>query len=93
MKKVLNWLMVILGALLIPLVDASRKDSFPTDIPADVLLAVCALLLVAVFVLYVCLYAGRRCPNCGCRINSKYGRKKAFEGRFPCPKCGAMIEL
>ena len=93
MKKVLSWIMVVLAVLLIPLVDASRKNGLLAGVSADALLSVCALLLIAVFVLYACLYGGIRCSNCGCRINPKYGRRKSFEGRFPCPKCGAMIEM
>ena len=50
-------------------------------------------LFLGVFCVYAWRYGGIRCPNCGCRVNAKYGRNKSFEGRFPCPKCGTMIEL
>ena len=93
MKKVLSWIAVVLVVLIMPLVTASYKDSLPTGFPTDIVLGVCVFLLIVVFVLYACFYGGIRCPNCGCRINPKYGRKKAFDGRFPCPKCGAMIEV
>ncbi len=89
MKKILHWVMAVLAGLLVILCLVSEIAGFP----ADLLLSLGGILLLAVFLFYACRYAGVRCPNCGCRINGKYGRKTAFDGRFPCPKCGAMIEL
>lgn len=89
MKKALHWIMLSLGAVLLILYLVSELTVFAVELPMFV---VTVLLLVA-FVLYSIRYGGIRCPSCGCRINSKYGRRKAFGGRFPCPRCGAMIEL
>lgn len=89
MKKALNWIMAVLAALLIALYLISETTKFS----ADLLLTAGSVVFLIAFLVYAWRYAGIRCPNCGCRINGKYGRNKAFEGRFPCPKCGAMIEL
>lgn len=89
MKKALHWIMAVLAVFLVVVCLASEM----ADFSADLLISVGGIVLLAVFVFYAWRYAGVRCPSCGCRINGKYGRKTAFEGRFRCPKCGAMIEL
>ena len=88
MKKVLHWSMAVLAVLLFVLYLISDTAGFS----ADLFLGTGGVLFLAVFLVYAWRYGGIRCPNCGCRINSKYGRRKSFEGRFPCPKCGTMIE-
>ena len=88
MKKALHWIMAVLAVFLVVVCLASEM----ADFSADLLISVGGIVLLAVFVFYAWRYAGVRCPSCGCRINSKYGRRKSFEGRFPCPKCGTMIE-
>ena len=89
MKKVLYGIMAVLAAVLIALYLVSEAKGFS----ADLFLTVGGVLFLGVFCVYAWRYGGIRCPHCGCRINPKYGRNRAFEGRFPCPKCGTMIEL
>ena len=88
MKKVLCWIMIVLALLLAALYLISETAGFS----ADLLLGVGGLVFLVVFLVYAWRYGGMRCPHCGCRIDPKHARRKAFEGRFPCPKCGAMIE-
>lgn len=88
MKKALIWIAAVLAVLLVVLYCVPMGET----VPRDTLTNFCTVLLLGVAVLYVARSAGIRCPNCGCRINPKYGRHKAFDGRFPCPKCGTMIE-
>lgn len=89
MKKVLQWVMVALAVLLVALYLISETLGSVSDL----ILGVGGVLLLGVFCAYALHWGGIRCHNCGCRVNPKYGRSKSFEGRFPCPKCGAMIEL
>lgn len=88
MKRVLQWILCIFVALTVGGYVVSEWSALDVDL----FLTVMVLLLVVIFVVYYSKYGGTRCPNCGCRINSKYGRRKSFEGRFSCPKCGTMIE-
>lgn len=88
MKKVLAGIMAVLAAALIALYLVSEAKGFS----ADLYLGVGGVLFLAVFCVYAWGSGGIRCPHCGCRINPKYARRKAFEGRFSCTNCGAMIE-
>ena len=89
MKKVLGWIMIALAVLLVALYLILETTGFSADLYLDV----GGVLFLVVFCVYAWGSGGICCPNCGERINPKYGRNKSFEGRFPCPKCGAMIEL
>jgi len=89
MKKVLFYIAAVLIVLLLVLYFVPMGEAVPTD----TLMSIGGLLLIGVLVFYALQFGGIRCPNCGCRIEPKYGKRKSFEGRFPCPKCGAMIEL
>lgn len=88
MKKILFAVSAVLVILLLALYFLPLGEEFP----AETLMGAGVLLLIVLTVVYGWRYGGIRCPNCGCRIEVKYGQRKAFDGRFPCPKCGAMIE-
>ena len=88
MKKALLCIAAVLIVLMLVLYFVPMGDSVPTD----VLLNIGGVLLLVVVVWYAAQFGGIRCPNCGCRIEAKYGQRTAIDGRFPCPKCGAMIE-
>ena len=88
MKKLLTAVAVVLALILVGLYILPLGEG----VPVDTLKEVAGILLLVVVVLYAVRYGGIRCPNCGCRIEPKRARREAFEGRFPCPKCGAMIE-
>ena len=89
MKKVLFCIAVVLVVLLLIL----YAVPLGVGAPKEILMSVGCVLLLIVVVFYALKFGGIRCPNCGCRVNAKYGRNKSFEGRFPCPKCGTMIEM
>ena len=89
MKKVLFCIAVVLAVLLLIL----YAVPLGVGTPKEILMSVGCVLLLIVVVFYALKFGGIRCPNCGCRVNPKYGKRKAFEGRFPCPQCGTMIEL
>ena len=89
MKKILPVIAAVLAVLLLVVYYAPVGEAFPRE----TVMNLGGVLLLAVVVFYAQQYGGIRCPNCSYRINPKYGRRKAFEGRFACPKCGSMIEL
>ena len=88
MKKLLIAVAVVLVLILAALYFLPLGEKIPVGLLKEVV----GVLLVIVAVLYALRFGGIRCPNCGCRIEPKRARREAFEGRFPCPKCGAMIE-
>ena len=89
MKKALIVILAVLAVLLVGLYLVAEANG----LSAEPILEIGGVVFLAVLVVYAWLYGGIRCPNCGCRVSSKYGRRSAFEGRFPCPKCGTMIEV
>ena len=88
MKKVLKWIIGILGVFEVILFTCTELGLVTAN---EILIGGMVVLFVAAAA-YAIGYGGIPCPHCGCRINPKYARQKAFEGRFSCPNCGSMIE-
>ena len=88
MKKILLWIIGILGAFEVLLFVGTELELVTAN---GLLIGGMVVLFIAAAV-YAIGFGGIPCPHCGCRINPKYARMKAFEGHFACPNCGTMIE-
>ena len=92
MKQKMTMAMLVVAVPLILLLLLPEIADLSNPLPVSIAGMVLLVAELVLFVIYTQRFGGVACPNCGYRVNGKYAQKRVSGGRYPCPKCGAMIE-